>query len=149
MIVCSATAKMYLWRSLKEAQLVSFLTFFSPPIYRHDQVWVSFYLSSWCGLRWVHMCVSQDVTQSLVTTIGVFVSLSKLLPLAAGAFLNKRGHWENQHKAQSGSCITSGGHREVIQVWSSGKQTPKSFIGTAVFLVGNKYSTNLPSAIIF
>lgn len=34
----------------------------------------------------------------------------------------------------------------MIQVWSSGKQTLKSFIWTPAFLVGNNYSANLPSA---
>lgn len=35
-------------------------------------------------------CMSQDVSQSLVT--GAFVSLSELLPLAAGAFIKERGN---------------------------------------------------------
>lgn len=102
-----------------------------------------------CGSRWVFIYVSQDMIQSLVTTTSVFVSLSKLLPLAAGAFLKTKGHQGDQHKAESEPCITSGGHLwsdSSLISWKAGKQTLKSFIWTPTFLVGSNYSANLPLA---
>lgn len=66
---------------------------------------------------WVFsVCVSQDMTQSLVKTrlvcvcVYVGVYLPELLPLAARVFLNMRGHRADQDNTGPGSCITSREH---------------------------------------
>lgn len=120
--------------------------FFSPT-YRQDQVWVSLHLSSWLWFDvGFYVCVTGHDPIFGHDNFHICISL-KTPPTCSRSFFKDKGPTEKISTRQNQSPASpQEGICEVIQVWSSGKQTLKSFIRTPAFLVGNNYSANLPLA---